>query len=76
MTIHNERNEDGCIFPHLVAVEELFEEAITNVTMMLNTLTLEDGNNYYAECDDTLAVTIPTSKATLEPFQVFHIYAL
>ena len=49
MTIQNEENEDGCIFPPLVTAEELFEEAIANMTktQMQNTLTLDNGKTHF-----------------------------
>ena len=74
--IQTEENDECGIFPPVISPEELFEEALNNVTQRQNAHDLDCGIECDPEDDLSEAIPIPTSKAALEAIQVLQMYAL
>ena len=60
----------------VISPEELFEEALNNVTQRQNSLDLDCGIECDSEGDLSEVFPTPTSKAALEAIQVLQMYAL
>ena len=74
--IQTEENDECGIFPPVISPEELFEEALNNVTQGQNAHDLDCGIECDSEGDLSEVFPIPTSKAALEAIQVLQMYAL
>ena len=71
--IQIEENDDCGIFPPVISPEELFEEALNNVTQWQNANYLDCGIECDSGGDYSEAIPIPTSKAALESIQILQM---
>ncbi|KAI6658136.1 hypothetical protein LOD99_11130 [Oopsacas minuta] len=74
--IQIEENDECGISPPVISPEELFKEALINVTQRLNVHDKDCGIECDSESDLSEAFPIPTSKSALEAIRVLQMYAL